>query len=289
VPRRVLIIANPAAGRMRSRGMLDPIVAALGRRGCCVEVRLAEAPGSVERLARGAEPHFDVIAAAGGDGTVNAIVNGLAGAPRPVAVLPLGTVNLLAREMGMPSGPEALAQVLASGEAVPIWPGRVGERLFTVVASCGIDAEVVAAVDPTSKSRFGRLAFVGPVLRCLRNYRRCDLSVRVGDVEHRAAAVIAAKGRYYAGRFVAAPEASVADPILQIVLLERSGRAAVLGYAAALLRGKLARCPGVTIVQCRAATVSASAPMPVQADGEIIGPLPLTIGIAERPLPLIRP
>jgi len=289
--RRVLIIVNPSAGGSRSAARrLRRVAAALERRGCTVVLRHASAQaGDVERLAREAEADFDAIVAAGGDGTVNALANGLAGAPRPVALLPHGTVNLLAREIGLPRSADRLAELIATAPAQPVWPGRVDARLFMMMASTGFDAEIVASIDPWLKRHAGRLAFVWAMLVRLWHYRPCELVVEADGVEHRAAGLIAAKGRFYAGPFIAAPGANPADPVLDLVLFRRAGRMVHLGYAAALLFGRLPRSKHVTILRARSAVVSGSRNQPVQADGEIVGHLPATIGIAERPLLLIRP
>lgn len=252
-------------------------------------LREAATPGAIESLARTAEPEFDAIVAAGGDGTINAVANGLAEPARPIAVLPLGTVNLLAREIGMPKQAAAIAEVIAAAPAAPIWPGRVGARLFLTVASAGIDAATVAAVDPVLKRRIGRLAFVRPALFQLRHSADCKLAIRVGGVEHEAAIVIAFKGRYYAGPFVAAPNARLGEPQLDLLLLPKARPAALLRYMAALAAGRLARLPEVVALRCRDARISAAGPVPVQADGEIVGQVPISLGIAAAPLMLIRP
>jgi YegS/Rv2252/BmrU family lipid kinase len=287
----VLIIVNPAAGRSHSsRRRLDRVVAALERRGCAVVLRRAgPVTGDVERLAREAEADFDIIVAGGGDGTLNAVVNGMAGATRAIALLPLGTANVLAREIGLPRDPERLAELIAAGSARPIWPGRVGDRLFLTMASSGFDAETVAAVNPRLKRYLGRLAFAWAILVCLRRYRACELGVRVDGVEHRAATVIAAKGRLYAGPHVIAPRADLAEPMLDLVLLQRSGRLAVLRYLGALLLGRVSGRQDITVLRARGAFVSAAEAVPVQADGEIVARLPVLIGIAEQPLRLVQP
>jgi diacylglycerol kinase (ATP) len=289
--RRALIIVNPAAGRSRSsRRRLDRVIAALERRGCAVVSRRAgPATGDAERLAREAEADFEIIVAAGGDGTLNAVVNGLAAAPRDVALVPLGTVNVLAREIGLPRNPERLAELIAAGPARPIWPGRVGGRLFLTMASSGFDAETVAAVNLRLKHHVGRLAFGWAILVCLWRYRAYELCVRVAGVDHRAATVIAAKGPFYAGSWVIAPQADLAAPMLDLVLFQRSGRLAVLRYLGALLLGRLPQRTDITILRCREAFVSAAEALPVQADGEIVERLPILIGIAEQPLRLVQP
>ena len=289
--RHVLIIVNPAAGGTRSGARrLRRVVAALERCGCTAVLRHASArAGDVERLAREAEPDFEAIVAAGGDGTVNAVVNGLAGMPRPVALLPLGTANLLAREIGLPRRADRLGELIATAPTQPVWPGRVEGRLFVMVASTGFDAETVGSVDPRLKRYAGRFAFIWAMLVRLWHYRPCELVAAADGAEHRGVGLIAVKGRFYAGPFIVAPGADPADPVLDLVLFHRGGRMAILGYAAALLLGRLSHSKHVTMLRARSVVVSGSRVLPVQADGEIVAHLPATIGIAEQPLLLIRP
>ena len=289
--RHILIIVNPAAGRARSsERRLGRFVAALERQGCTVVLRRAgPSPGQVERLAGQAEPGFEAIVAAGGDGTISAVVNGLGGRAVPFGVLPLGSANVLAREIRLPRAPEALASLIATGPVSPIWPGRVGERAFVMMASAGFDSEIVAALSPELKRRVGRLAFAWGFLVRLWHCPACELTVRADGVEYRAAAVVAAKGRHYAGPFVVAPGADLAEPVLELVLLDRRGRWAMLRYATALLLGRVPRLGDIAIVRARQASVAGNRALPVQADGEIVGELPITLAVADRPLLLIRP
>ena len=289
--RHILIIVNPAAGRARSsERRLGRFVAALERQGCTVVLRRAgPSPGQVERLAGQAEPGFDAIVAAGGDGTISAVVNGLGDRAVPFGVLPLGSANVLAREIRLPRAPEALASLITTGPVSPIWPGRVGERAFVMMASAGFDSEIVAALSPELKRRVGRLAFAWGFLVRLWHCPACELTVRADGVEYRAAAVVAAKGRHYAGPFVVAPGADLAEPVLELVLLDRRGRWAMLRYATALFLGRVPRLGDIAIVRARQASVAGNRALPVQADGEIVGELPITLAVADRPLLLIRP
>ena len=289
--RHILIIVNPAAGRARSsERRLGRFVAALERQGCTVVLRRAgPSPGQVERLAGQAEPGFDAIVAAGGDGTISAVVNGLGGRAVPFGVLPLGSANVLAREIRLPRAPEALASLITTGPVSPIWLGRVGERAFVMMASAGFDSEIVAALSPELKRRVGRLAFAWGFLVRLWHCPACELTVRADGVEYRAAAVVAAKGRHYAGPFVVAPGADLAEPVLELVLLDRRGRWAMLRYATALFLGRVPRLGDIAIVRARQASVAGNRALPVQADGEIVGELPIALAVADRPLLLIRP
>jgi diacylglycerol kinase (ATP) len=295
VPKRILVIVNPAAGRTRrSAGRLRRVIAELERRGCEVVVRRTCAPGDGVRLAREAEPGFDLIAAAGGDGTVNEVVNGLAGSSRPMALIPLGTGNVLANEIGLPRNPEKLARAIADAMPLPIWPGRVNDRRFVAMTGIGFDAEVVGALDQRLKRRVGKLAFAWAILRCLRRYRRQEFIVEAEGGHHRAASVIIVKGRRYAGQFVIAPEARLADPLLHVVLFGRAGRLAALRYLAAMMLGVLHRLPDVSIVTASKVSITAGLsasdrPALVEIDGEIGGRLPISVEIAETPLLLVSP
>jgi diacylglycerol kinase (ATP) len=289
-----LIIANPSAGRAGSGRRLSRVVTQLERLGCAVVVRQAgPVVGDVERLAREADCDFDVVVAAGGDGTVNAVVNGLAAAPHgqtiPLALLPFGTVNLLAREIGLPRRSDRLAKIIAFAPTRSIWPGQVGERLFLVVASSGFDAETVAAVDPVFKAHFGRLAIFWAGLRRLCEGPLDQRVVRIGGDQYPASVAIVAKGRYYAGGFVAAPEASIFEPHLHVALLPGAGLLSVLRYVLAFLCGVLPRLPEVTIRKCREVSIAAAISKPVQADGEIAAWLPVVIRVAEKPMTLVSP
>jgi diacylglycerol kinase (ATP) len=293
VPRQILIILNRAAGRTaRAANRLRGVVAALERRGCEVVIRPTRGPGDAEGLARQAEPRFDLVVAAGGDGTVNEVVNGLAGSSRPMAVLPFGTGNVLANILGLPRAPEELARVIAEAPARPIWPARAGDRLCVTMAGVGFDAEVLLALDHRLKRRVGKLAFVLAILTCLWRYRPNDLSVEADGCTYRAASVIVVNGHLYAGRFMIAPTARLDEPLLHMVMFRRAGRLAALRCLCAMAAGALDRLAEVTILPARRVSVAACGPAcdrtaPVQIDGEIGGVLPLSIAIADAPLLLV--
>ena len=133
--RDLLIIRNPAAGQRRA-GLYARTLAALEGRGCRVTVRDTTGPGgpgAAEALAReAATGEFEAVVVAGGDGTVNEAVNGLAGAATPLGLIPLGTANVLAAEIGWPASPTAIAEALAAGLVRPVRIGRANGRAFMV-------------------------------------------------------------------------------------------------------------------------------------------------------------
>jgi diacylglycerol kinase (ATP) len=288
VARRLLVILNPAAGGWRAQRRLGRVLAELGRLGCSVDLRVTGAPGEAEILARGAGRDFDLIVAAGGDGTANEIANGLAAGGPPFALLPLGTANVLAREISLPFAPRRLAAVIAGGMPRPIWPGRADGRLFLMMAGAGFDAEIVRCVGRRRKRRFGRLAFLPAILRAL-GYRPAEILARADGVDYRAASVILARGRHYAGGFVLAPAARLGEPLLHLVLFREAGPRAVLRALAGLALGRLDRLSEVAIVAARTVSLTGSPDVPLQLDGDPAGHLPVTIGLAAEALLLVQP
>src|SRR5260370_5334592 len=156
--RRLLVIYNPTAGS-RARRRLAGWIACLERLGAAVSLRETTAPRHAEALARTADPaSVDAVVAAGGDGTINEAVNGLAGSPLPLGILPLGTANVLAGEIGLPRQAMALARILAFAPARPVWPGEAmvngagAGRRFLVLAGGGAHPGVGRTAAPPPES-----------------------------------------------------------------------------------------------------------------------------------------
>ena len=285
----MLVILNPIA--RGAGGPLWPAVcAALADRGCDVTIRTTAAAGEGTRLAAAARAaDYDVVAIAGGDGTINEVVNGLPDDPAMVAVVPLGTANVVALEIGLRATAAAIAGTIAAGRPMRVHLGRVNGRAFVMMAGAGFDAAVVAGVDPGRKRRLGRWAYVLETVRQLFRHRARPLAVTVDGVRHTAASVVVGNGHYYGGRFVCTPDARLGQPGFQVCLARGAGRLSVLRYGLALALGALARMPDVTLVRGTRVRIDGPAGAPVQADGDIVARLPAEIEVAPRVLYLLMP
>jgi diacylglycerol kinase (ATP) len=288
-PRRLLVIFNPAAG-WRRRQRLAPVLAQLEGRGCPLALRETLGPGDAERFAAEADPaEIDLVVAAGGDGTVNEIVNGLARSGLPLALIPLGTANVLAAEIGLEVEPGAIAAAIALGQPRPIALGAANGRRFILMAGAGFDAHVVHHVSVPMKRWLGKGAYLASTLRQLFAFGFPTYQVRTDDRTWRAASVIVANARFYGGRFLCAPEARLGSDTLQVCMFERGGRLAVLGYGLALLTGRLPRLSSYRIVEARRVEIRGTPGEPLQGDGDIIGTLDASIEILPAALRLIHP
>jgi YegS/Rv2252/BmrU family lipid kinase len=289
VARRLLIIFNPAAGWHR-RQRLAPVLAHLRAHGCAVVLRETEGPGDAERFAAEVDPNaFDLVVAAGGDGTVNETINGLARSGLPLALIPLGTANVLAAEIGLCPDPVAVARCVALGEARPITLGTANGRRFILMAGAGFDAHVVAGVSVPMKRWLGKGAYVLSTLRQLLAFRFPAYEVQADNTVWQAASVIVANARYYGGRFVCAPEASLESDTLQVGLFERPGRLAAIGYAASLFTGRLPAVASYRLLEARQIEVRGRSGEPLQGDGDVIGRLDATIEVLPAALELVFP
>jgi diacylglycerol kinase (ATP) len=282
----LLIIHNPTAGRRR-RGLLARVSAALHAAGLGLETAATERRGDAVRLARAARDRA-TIAVAGGDGTINEAINGLAGGRARLALIPLGTANVLAAELGLPDDAEGLARIAAGGTVRAINLGEAAlpgkKRRFSMMAGVGFDAHVVAHVPLGLKRATGKLAYGWQMLVEWLRLKPTRYRVIADGAVFDCASAIVAKGRFYAGRYVAAPEASLDRASFELVLFEKGGRLAVLRYALALGLGRLHKARGVRIVTARDISIAGDRQEPVHADGDMIGTLPARFSIAKERL-----
>ena len=287
--RRVLVIHNPTAG-WRRRRRFERILSALIREGVAVDVRPTTKRGDAEAFARAADiHHHDVIAVAGGDGTINEVVNGLGDKKLPLAVIPLGTANVLAHEIGLGGSPEAIAKTIAHGQPKAISVGIVNGRRFVMMAGSGFDAHVVAEVRPAVKKFLGKTAYVLSTLKTLLSFKFPQYRVVVDGATYDVASAVIANGHFYGGTFVCARDARLEDPTLHVVLFMKPGALRTIRYAVWLALDRLDRLPDVKIVPATDIVVERVGNEPVQGDGDILANLPARITLAPAALALMMP
>jgi len=303
-PRRLLVIYNPTAGGSRRR-RFEAVLAALADLGCEMDVRPTTAAGDAAVYAQSADrAAHDLVVAAGGDGTINEVVNGLIAlggpggeAAPPLAVLPLGTANVLAAELGLDLNPAHIARVIAQGPIRPVCLGRVslgraesaeGEgRAFSLMAGAGFDARVVAGIDLRVKRLIGKGAYVLEGLYQMCREKPPLLKVTVDGRAYEAASVVVSNARFYGGRYLLAPEARLEDPLLHVCLFRYGDTCNILRYAFALQHGRLREDDRFHIVTGRDIRIEGDPGAPLQADGDIVAQLPVRIGALPQALRMV--
>ncbi len=291
---RFFLADNPRAG-YGSRRTLEAVLTALTAAGAVVTrataVSETEAFAAMTRaLASGS---YDALLVAGGDGTIRLGAKAALGTGIPVGVIPLGTGNVLAHEVGLPTSPTDIATLLLEGPVRNVSAARANGELFLLMAGAGFDGRIIAALDMRLKQRLGKLAYAGPMLRALAQ-RPDALEVTIdAGAPISAAWVVVANANRYAGAFVMAPRTSIDRPGLQAILFTGT-RAARLRQLMALARGHLEAVASragetVTMRPCRTVVVRARQPVPVQLDGDAFGTTPLDVEAADVSVPMILP
>lgn len=236
------LIINPVSGHYSERKVRE-IMAMLQAHGHHPELLMTGGPDDAAHFARRicSEHGAPLVVAGGGDGTVNGVVNGLVPGKATIAVLPLGTSNVLARELGIRSVDDA-AQRIVRGETRPLSVGLLQsgkeKRYFLLMAGIGFDGFVVEEVRPHEKKRLKEGAYILAALRRLYHWERGRLEVLADGRRMDCHSLIVCNGARYGGKFLLAPQADIFSPEFQVVCIKSDARSGVLKLVLDILRGK---------------------------------------------------
>jgi len=290
---RISIIANPRSGRGRAFRRIQEYVRTWPHSDWAVEVLVTRAPGHAAGLARGlASQPPDLLAVCGGDGTINEVANGISDPPFPVAILPAGTANVLARDIGIPLDPLEAIKVALGGSIRRVdlcFLQGTAARCFLLMAGAGFDAYVVGRTSSALKDRLGIAAFYQSTLQCLATYSFPEFTLTAEDVSIRATTCVVANSRGYGGGLVLTPGADMTDGLLDVVAVQGRSRVNLALFALTALRGKPRSYPWVRYLKARSLRIDGPAEVMVQVDGELIGTLPADVRLVERSFPLVVP
>ncbi len=290
VRKRIDIIYNPAAG-FRNRKRFEFLLNELEENGARPRVHETSSGTHATDLARhiAAKGDTDILVAAGGDGTINDVVNGLGDAKVPLAVLPLGTANVLAIEIGLPRSAKKIAHVLMRGQTRDIALGQANGRLFLLWVGAGLDAEITALLSLSLKKRWGKASYVWAGLKYFLKGPGQPIDVCVNGENFRAGWVIVANACCYAGRFKLAPQGHICNAELIATICPAMNRWGALRYLTALGVGRLHRLRDVRVIPCAGVEFLAPKGAPIQIDGEGAGLLPQQISLSPLNLSLVFP
>lgn len=231
---------------------------------------------------------FDVVVAVGGDGTINEVANGLAGTGTEMGIIPLGTENVLAKEMGIPLRVDKACHHLITTRPHPLDLGQAGDRYFICFAGIGFDAHVAFHCCPERKQMLGQLAYVMTSLEKIWEYQGTERTVRLrvdGETfEHNFWLMLVGNIKTYGGNLRPAPLACPRDGLLDLCVLPKTDYPNTLHQVVASLTGNHLKLPGVHYCQAREIVVESYPPEMVQVDGEMAGTTPVTVRVAPKAL-----
>jgi diacylglycerol kinase (ATP) len=273
----------------------------LDARGIAVDSIATTGPGHASEIARRAvERGAELILVAGGDGTINEAVNGMAYSDVPLGILPAGTANVLANELGIGRTMERAAEVVADSTRERVALGLISSetgrgledtrRLFLLMAGAGLDADIVYNLSRRMKEAFGKAAYwIGGFSKVGR--RIPEFTVRANGREYRAGFALLSRVRNYGGDLEIAPTISLLDEEFEMVLFEGKSSIGFLKYMLAVVVHRQRTMRGITILRTRQAAFSGpeGSRIHLQVDGEYVGVVPARVEIVPNALTLLVP
>jgi len=234
-----------------------------------------------------------LVIAAGGDGTFNEVINGLAGSEIPMAILPLGTTNVLAKELGVPEVLEGAIEVALRGITRTVSLGKIVSthqlssvtRYFVLMAGIGFDGEAVFMVNNILKKFSGKGAYIYSGIKTLVGFRPNELSLQIDGKNFSGYVAIVGKAAKYAGHYMITPDARLSDPFFYVCLFKSKNRLDILRYVFGIVTGRHLRFRDVEYI--KATTVDIKGSAHVQIDGDYFGMTPVMVDIAPNILKLI--
>ena len=285
------MIVNPSAGGGRAGLALNEAREALTVLGLEHRVEPTRSLEHAAELARIAARRGEVAVALGGDGLLGAVAGALKHSEGVVGVLPGGRGNDFALVVGIPHDPRAACEVLASGTVRELDLGAVGSRTFIGIASCGFDSEANRIANETRLVR-GNLVYTYGALRALAAWKPATFEIKLDGGEPRpftGYTVAAANSKAYGGGMLLAPDASLEDGLLEVVMVGAVRKLRFLRLLPTVFKGEHVRQPNVQVLRAREVQISAKRPFNLYADGDPIAELPVTVRSLHRAVRVIVP
>jgi diacylglycerol kinase (ATP) len=295
--RKAILIANPKTGRYGSsrKEPIEDLATYLRNLGLTVDLKLTTGPGNATEIAaRAAQNGTTDVIVAGGDGTINEAIQGLAGAKARLAIIPRGTANVLARELNLPLDERQSLDVIARGESRRIHLGLAideesnTKRYFVLMAGIGLDAAVVKRVQPALKKRLGRGAFWLSGFSHLASWNLEPFQLEIDGQTYDSTFAIIGKAARYGSDLAITPRAQIDQPDFEVCIIDTFSRFRYLQLLSHAMRdGMPLNKRGVRFV--RTSRVRATGNAAVQVDGEVVGDLPMTFEIAPFSMDVVVP
>lgn len=298
---RSMLIVNPASGPWKVEWQLPGVLNHLEQHGWLSALHLTTRPGEATELARQArDDDLDAVFVVGGDGTINEVINGLAESQVALGVLPAGTGNVWAKELGLPTrSPRHWLPVVESAKAlVPgtvrrIDLGKANGRYFLQWAGVGFDAEVMYTMEPRTRrqKRLGALGYIvaGVVVASTMAGIRTRVYVDDQRIYRRSILIVISNSQLYGGMVRIATDARLDDGLLDVNVFAGTGFGSTVRTALGVITGLHVKDPRHSYYQGRSIRIESSKPMPISVDGDPFGTTPLECEVVPRALSVLIP
>ncbi len=283
----ILVILNPAARGERAQRKRAQVEELAGGAVVAATTRTGEAESLARRAA--AEGYRKIVAA-GGDGTVHEVVNGIVGTDTTLGVLPLGTMNVFATEIGLPTHDLGLCwQIIVNENTRQVDLPRANQRSFIQLGGVGLDAQVVKETSDTLRRNFGPVSYLISAAQIAAR-RPPRLSIESENASIREGSfVLIGNGRLYGGPFPFFKHAAIDDGLFDVVVFKRLGYLEIIRYLQDVVFSSEIRTPEVEYFQTRHLRVDSDEEVPVELDGELVGNCPVEFTLRDRALRVLAP
>jgi YegS/Rv2252/BmrU family lipid kinase len=286
------LIVNPAAGRGKGKKAYPAIAGDLDKLPLEFHTVFSEGPGHIVELAREAcRDGSDTVVACGGDGTVHEVINGLDRHPARLGIIPCGTGDDLAINMGIPTDLTMACRNLISGKEKSFDLARAGNEVYACIAGTGFDSMVNRVANEGVRFLRGTSVYIYSVLKTLASFKPLEMIIRADDFlfEGRVMFVVAANASSYGGGMKIAPMARMDDGLLDLVIVEEMPRTEMLRSFPRVFSGKHFPHPRIKHLTTTKVELHSNQPLELFADGEFIQPLPVSLEVLPGALPVIIP
>lgn len=291
-----VFIVNPIAGKGKSTSLISQIEERFRNFPEPYHIELTQYPGHATAIARSlsADGVPMRVYSVGGDGTLNEIINGIAGDHMELGIIPCGSGNDAVRSIYSVTDPAALLETLPVASSALLDMGRINGRYFINIASIGFDAEVTILSNKFKRIPFvsGSMAYVMGVLAAVIGLKRHRVRIRLDDAPERANELLLcafANGRYYGGGMMPAPGADMTDGLLDICEVAYPGRLRLLKFFPAFMKGEHGALREVSMHRCKRIEITSLRALPINIDGEVIKDTRVTIDIVPGSLRVLIP
>jgi YegS/Rv2252/BmrU family lipid kinase len=314
---KAILIINPSSGKMKRKmppllrwtlkklgtrlaglfkpGITEDDVTEEVRKKCekekiDLDIEFTKYPKHATELAKASGDKYDLIIAAGGDGTINEVINGMANSKATLVIIPFGSTNVLACELGIPDNLQEAAELITQGKKIKMDLGYAqtsdGSRFFSMMLGVGPFAQVVKDMTPGFKKRWRRLAYPFGMIKLLFRYQWHEIHVK-HKADSKGYFVIIANIKYYAGEYEIADKANIRDGFLDLVVINRKNLWDIIVLIFSFTTGKLNKYLRKEYYQIKEADIYSHHKMYIQADGEVLGLAPVNVKIIPKALNVI--
>ena len=273
--KKICIIFNPKAGSSKL-AKLNKIIAELNKNNI-VTLFETTAAGDATNIARTESAHFDIVVAAGGDGTINEVVNGI-DPNTPLAIIPMGTANIVAIEAGISNNSKAICAAIKQGKTKRAYVSTINNKKFILMAGIGYDAKVVNNINPKLKKVFGKLIFALEGLKQFFKLKEFNITITSNNQTHHANWVLITNAKYYAGPHSITKRTNIFNENLVCYLFQDLTKLSFLyNLFLIIFFGDLSKSKKIKTIYSSSFDISSQYTTPIQCDGEPFGHLPATI------------